>query len=239
VHHIHGVVNAVAWRVADQGAAAAGAFLACGISDKELAPEMRAGYPFPFEATLRFTLTGTQLSLLFTLENRGSEPLPFGYGLHPYFRAPLWDGTAALPLSSERSSCPVQIPAASRWPLEDGMPSGPARPVSPEDDLRQWRELGPEHFDHIFSDLTHENGWSSAGYRDPSSGLEVSVRADEHFREWVLYTQPNRPSLCIEPYTGLPNAANMASEGIDNGGLLTLEPGQTWRAEVVIEVSGM
>ena len=84
------------------------------------------------------------------------------------------------------------------------------------------------------ADIAHENGWSSASYRDPATGLEVQVRADEQFREWVLFTQPNRPSLCIEPYSGLPNAINMPAEGLGDGGLSVLQPGQRWRAVVVV-----
>jgi aldose 1-epimerase len=235
VHHIHGVVVAAPWRVAGSEAAdSAAATLAVGPDD--LDPAMRAGYPFDFAATLRFSLSGQALTILFTLENQGDGPLPFGYGLHPYFRAPLAEAGRPLPDATLRYDAPVLVPAATRWPQADGMPIGPAQPLAPEDDYRRWRPLGDAHRDQTMGAISHEAGWSIAAYRDLQSGLEVRVRADDQFREWVLYTQPNRPSLCIEPYSCVPNAINAADEGIPDAGLRVLGPGEQWQATVVIEV---
>lgn len=237
VHHIHGVVNGTAWRVGAHGATDKGAFATCVIGTADLPEDMRAGYPFPFEATLTFTLSGARLSLVFALENQGSTAMPFDYGLHPYFRTPLANAAASVfPSSDERSATPVLIPAATRWPMTDGMPTGSPQPVAPDDDFRHWRPLGANHYDHTFGNIERDNGWTSAAYRDPATGLDVWVHADAHHREWVLYTQPNRPSVCIEPYTGMPNAINMDGEGIAGGDLIALPAGQRWQSEVVIEV---
>lgn len=235
VHHIHGVVVAAPWRVvANDTADAAATTLAVGPDD--LDPAMREGYPFAFAATMRFSLSGRALTIRFALENWGDGPLPFGYGLHPYFRAPLAVVGAPPPDAALRYEAPVLVPAATRWPQADGMPTGPARPLAPDDDFRQWRPLGSAHRDQTMGQIDHEAGWTTAAYRDPQSGLEVRVRADEQFREWVLYTQPNRPSLCLEPYTCVPNAINADAEGVPDAGLSVLEPGATWEATVVIEV---
>jgi len=235
VHHIHGVLNGSVWRVIGHDSSAAGASATCAIGSADLPADMLAGYPFPFEARLTFTLSGAQLTLAFELENQGNGPLPFAYGLHPYFRAPLWAvDSDPLPDPTLRYASPVLIPAASRWPMSEGMPSGPPQPVAPEDDFRSWQTLGAEHKDHTFGDISHSDGWTTAGYRDPTTGIEVLVRADQCFREWVLFTQPNRPSLCIEPYSGLPNAINMPAEGLGDGGLTILAPGNLWRAVVVV-----
>ena len=235
VHHIHGVVVAAPWRVvASDTGDAASATLAVGPAD--LDPAMRAGYPFDFAATLRFGLSGGALTIVFTLANEGDAPLPFGYGLHPYFRAPFAVAGEPLPEATLRYDAPVIVPAATRWPQADGMPTGPAQPLDANDDFRQWRTLGEAHRDQTMGAITHEAGWSTAAYRDPPSGIEVRVRADAQFREWVLYTQPNRPSLCIEPYTCVPNAINAEAEGTPDAGLRVLGAGEAWAATVVIEV---
>jgi aldose 1-epimerase len=235
VHHIHGVVVAAPWRVAANDVADAAA-VTLAVGPEDLDPAMRAGYPFAFAATLRFSLRDRALTITFALENRGDAPLPFGYGLHPYFRAPLAEVGHPPPDATLRYAAPVLVPAATRWPQTDGMPTGPAQPLAPEDDYRQWRPLGDAHRDQTMGEIAHEAGWSTAAYRDPQSGLEVRVRADAQFREWVLYTQPNRPSLCIEPYTCVPNAINADAEAIPDAGLKVLEAGQRWEATVVIEV---
>ena len=46
----------------------------------------RAGaWPFPYRARQEFLLTGDELRLSLSLENRGRETMPVGLGFHPYF----------------------------------------------------------------------------------------------------------------------------------------------------------
>jgi galactose mutarotase-like enzyme len=46
----------------------------------------RAGaWPFPFDAELSYTLSGTQLRIAMAVTNRHTSPAPAGIGLHPYF----------------------------------------------------------------------------------------------------------------------------------------------------------
>lgn len=235
IHHIHGLVVAAPWRVAGSGPGEEGAQVTFTVGPADLDEAMREGYPFDFALNLQFTLSGTRLTIDLQVENHEtSRELPFDYGLHPYFRAPLLP-SATTP---DRTACPVLLPTATRWPATEGLPTAAPQPVSPEEDFRQWRPLGPQHFDHMFSGASYQDGWTIAGYRDPGAGLEVLVKADHNFREWVLFTQPNRPSVCIEPYTSPPNAINLEAEGITpDSGLVRLAPGASWKARVVLEVN--
>lgn len=234
VHHIHGVVIKAAWKIKDQGSSPEGAFVDLGIALGDLDQDMQAGYPFDFALTLRLTLAGSSLTYNLRVDNNSQEQaLPFGYGLHPYFHAPL----AVSERTPDRTHCEVLVPAARRWPAEGGLPGGAPEPLQPEDDFQEWRPLGPAHFDHIYGDIKFEGEWSQAGYRDPGAGLEVMVKADRQFHDWVLFTQPNRPSICIEPYTCPPNAINFEEEGLSDSHLLVLPPGESWQGTVVFEVS--
>ena len=67
---------------------------------------IRAGFPFSFELRLRYALEGTALVFSAELANRGDEPFPYAFGLHPYLRAPLGG-------ASGRSNCKVRLPAGS------------------------------------------------------------------------------------------------------------------------------
>ncbi len=234
VHHIHGVVVQAPWRVAQSGPTEAGAQVALTIGPQDLNEDMRLGYPFAFALTLRFTLTDNSLTLDTQVDNlEKGQDLPFGYGLHPYFRAPLLP-SATTP---DRTACPILIPAATRWPTVDGLPTAEPQLLASEEDFQQWRPLGPQHFDHMYGGATYQGDWTTAGYRDPGAGLEVRVQADHAFREWVLFTQPNRPSVCIEPYTCPPNAINLDAEGIFDNGLIRLAAGTSWHSRVVLEVA--
>jgi aldose 1-epimerase len=235
VHHIHGMVITASWKIKNQGSTAEGAFVELGIERGDLPEDKQTGYPFDFALTLRLTLAGSSLTYDLQVDNTSREQaLPFGYGLHPYFHAPL----AVSDRTPDRSQCEVLIPAAKRWPTDGGLPSGAPEPLKPEDDFQEWRPLGNNLFDHMYGDIKFDGEWSVAAFRDPGAGLEVRVKADRQFHDWVLFTQPNRPSICIEPYTCPPNAINFEEEGLSDGHLLVLPPGQSWQGRVVFEVTG-
>lgn len=235
VHHIHGVVNMAGWRIANQEATPDGARVVLSIGPEDIADDMRAGYPFNFALSLEFTLSGRRLIIDTFVNNKNpDQPLPFSYGLHPYFRAPLVKSET----TPDRTACDVLIPAASRWPTHEGLPTAAPQPLIPDKDFRQWRPLGSQPFDDMYTGVSYDGDWTTAGYRDPGANLEVRIQADHNFREWVLFTQPNRPSLCIEPYTAPPNAINFEREGLANSGLTVLPPGEIWTARVIMEVAG-
>lgn len=233
IHSIHGVVLNARWQVAAQAVDDKGAHLLMLVRPDGVQADFRAGYPFDFALSIEFTLKDTRLIYDVTLENReATTEIPFSFGIHPYLRVPLIT-TAAAP---DRTVCPVRVPAATHWPAPEGIPTGPAEPVSPEKDFREWKPLGSQPFDDMYSGVVFDGNQSSAGYRNPGTNLEVTVQADQHFHDWVLFTPPQRPSLAIEPYTSPPNAINMAAEGIAGSNLLTLAPGATWNAQIILEV---
>ena len=233
VHAIHGIVFNVAWEVGEYGSSDEGAYAVMRVKPENLLEEFRKGYPFNFELAIRFVLRERSLTYRVTLENHETQQtIPFGFGIHPYVRVPL----IATEEAPDRTVCPVHISATTQWPTEEGLPTGPALPTAPNKDFSGWQKLGTEPFDDMYSGVTSESGWTFADYRSPGTGLEVRIRADHNFHDWVLFTPPNRPSLAIEPYTCPPNAINMAQEGIKDNHLLTLAPGQSWQAEVVLEV---
>lgn len=43
------------------------------------------GFPFPFRAVQAFSLTPTSFEIALAVTNTGSEPMPAGLGLHPFF----------------------------------------------------------------------------------------------------------------------------------------------------------
>lgn len=234
VHHIHGLVISAPWQV-NLMSIDAGASLRLRISSDELSEAERAGYPFNFALFVTYTLIGNELLLDARVDNLSNEQnIPFSYGLHPYFRAPLQVSEAA----PDRSACPVLIPAAALWPTQDGLPTGPAQPLAPELDFREWKPLSSQPFDHMYSQVSYADDWTTAAFRDPGLKLEVRVKADEQYHDWVMFTQPNRPSLCLEPYTAPPNVINFEQEGLPESGLTILKPGQSWNSQVIFEIAG-
>jgi aldose 1-epimerase len=121
----------------------------------------------------------------------------------------------------------VTVPCASTWPLRpDNIPTGEVVPVGGVFDLRRPTRIGRQFYDHVWTGVIAQEGWSTAVFEDPEAKVRIRVEADGSFREWVLYAPEARPVVCFEPYTSTTNAHNLQARGVD-AGLIVLEPGQT------------
>ncbi len=234
---LHGLVGDKPWTpgetFADDGAAIMHASL-----QLDAFPDIVEQYPFPCLLTVRYTLRDGLLTMLTTVQNTGAKTLPMGFGIHPWFPARLRPG-ANLPAdlsaitTEQRAASLVHVPANAIWQLDKLMPTGNTLPVDgTQYDLRQFPPLADHFFDDVFTSVQHtSDGGSEGGLRDPDTGLEMFVAADDKFREWVLYAPLNSPVIALEPYTCTTDAVNLQARGID-AGLLALPPGQTWSGEI-------
>ena len=91
--------------------------------------------------------------------------------------------------------------------------------------------MQPGKFDDVLTDLRSEDDSLDCIIMDESAGLEIVQACDaKAFRELVIYAPPNRPAVCMEPYTCTTDAINLEQRGID-AGWRVLEPGEmfeTW-----------
>lgn len=60
---------------------------------------------------------------------------------------------------------------------------------------------------------------------DEAAGLQIVQRCAPEFREFVVFTPPQRSCVCLEPYTCATDAIHLAARGID-AGWRVLSPGQ-------------
>jgi aldose 1-epimerase len=224
-NHIHGFVRAKPWHVVGQGAdASEGAWV-----DSEIAldafPDVRSQYPFACTVRLRTSVMEGALVQRITARNTGGQALPLGCGLHPWFPASF---------GSPRSRTAVRVPAAARWELRDRLPTGRRTPVGRRTDLRRPRRLKDESFDDVYTQLLpRADGWTEAAVLYLEQEIEIRVEASPEFREWVVYAPRDRAVVCLEPYSCATDAVNLVAHGIE-AGLVSLGPGEEWRAEVRI-----
>jgi glucose-6-phosphate 1-epimerase len=80
----HGFARVSTWRIVDQGEQDGAAFALLALSQPDLAPELAAAWPSPFELLLRVAVHGTELSMSLTVRNTGTTPFPFSAALHTY-----------------------------------------------------------------------------------------------------------------------------------------------------------
>jgi len=225
---IHGLLMRRSWRVVSHGADVSSAWLEAVGSTDDL-PDILERWPWPFTCSLTYRLRDGILYVETRAQNTGTSAMPMGFGLHPYFNAPLAPG-------SSKADCDAQVPADARWVLDEHLvPTGAIEPVSAGRDIRQFRSLDDVTFDDVFTQLHAEDGWTTCRLRDRKAGVVLEVRSDAAFREIVVFTPPWHPAICFEPYTCTSDAFNLAARGIDSG-MVTLEPGQHWQGTVILEL---
>ncbi|MSS70368.1 MAG: aldose 1-epimerase [Candidatus Latescibacteria bacterium] len=214
---IHGFVHTRPWKVA-ASRTTDGASLTLRFDSADH-PDVVRQFPFPFRAEATYTLQEGALTLSFKGENVGGSSMPAGYGVHPYFRAPL------LP-DGDPAQCRVQAPVRKIWELKDLLPTGRLTPAEGDFDLRAGKPLAGSKFDAVFTDVVPDpDGLLRCVLTDRGAGVELVVASEGPFREIVVYTPPGRASICFEPYTCTTDAFNLQPQGID-AGLIVLKPGE-------------
>jgi aldose 1-epimerase len=174
------------------------------------------GWPVPLATEVRYAVAADGLTVTHTLRNLGGAAVPFGVGTHPYLRV----------ADLDTDDCSLVLAATTALPLEESLPTGPARPVEGDDDFRRGRALRGLVLDDAFGGCLPAEGDTLVRHRllGPDGGVELW--ADPDFR-WVqvftLGPVGGRRSVAVEPMTCPPDALNSGTD------LLTLEPGDTWR----------
>lgn len=192
-------------------------------------PGLSKRWPADFRLTVSYHVRGNTLSCDMEVYNPGSTRLPFGLGLHPYFRLPLGAGSRA-------DDCRVTVPAAEYWELQNMLPTGRRLPATERGNLAGGMRFADMHFDDVFAGLTASDGMVHTTIEDPHSGRTLELMFDAAFRECVIYNPPHREAVCIEPYTCVPDTYQLQSTGID-AGLRTLNPGERFHTRFEIRVT--
>ncbi|WP_206678643.1 aldose 1-epimerase [Alienimonas chondri] len=237
---IHGFAFDRPWTLTRQDESSATAEFLMSKDD----PDRAALWPGDGRLTARYELTADGLRCDLTVENLGDEPMPFGLGTHPYFALPVGstsgDGAAA--------DCTVTVPAAARYELIGGIPTGEILPLEDDYDLRDGPRYGSLELDDVYTQVAatpDDPGMIESVIANPANGLRIVQRCDAAFREQVVFTPPwfregearsaTKGAICIEPYTCATDAVNLEQGGAD-AGWRTLEPGgrfETW-FEIVV-----
>jgi len=177
----------------------------------EHAPD--AAWPFAFDTSQAFRLSPGALEITLAATNQSSTPAPMGLGWHPYF--------------VKRAGARVSFGATGRWEMgPDKLPTH--RTASTGLDV----DCATLDVDHCF------DGWSGTATL-ADDALRVSVRSS--LRRLVVYTQPTRDVVAIEPVSHVNNALSLQERHVsahagDDLGLVVLAPGETLSAQMTIAV---
>jgi aldose 1-epimerase len=163
-----------------------------------------ASWPFAFEALQTFRLKDHAVEVTLSITNQASIAAPVGLGWHPYF--------------TKRADSHVQFGATGLWEMGDDK-----LPTQRSDSTGLHRECAQLMIDNCFE------GWSgSATVRDS----QLTTRLDSDLRRLVVYTEPPKDFIAIEPVSHVNNAMNQASHNAL--GVVVLAAGQSWQVSMRI-----
>lgn len=180
-------------------------------------------YPFPCRLILRYTLSANGLAMDIQVENLGSEDLPFGFAIHPYF-------------SKRGDANRVFITAPLKRIYENDenlLPSGRIMNVGDTrlDISDGYHSVESLDLDNVYRGMTQD---LCARVVYPGH-VRITLRGSDCFRNLIVFTPKTRPGFCIEHQTCSTDALNLHARGlVDEAGLQILPPGQVWKAWIAL-----
>ena len=158
-------------------------------------PQTLAAFPFAFRLSLDYRLEPSALEILATVEHTGGSEgaMPFSLGLHPYFAV-------------------SSLPAASLEGLpETCLDHHQMVPASTADQLAKLSE-GVDLLAHPTGDAVR--------LADAGSGQTITLELTAPLDLAVVWTEPPRPMVCLEPWTAPRGSLATGDRRLE------LEPGQ-------------
>jgi len=209
--HIHGLVRNMPWQYETPKVDQNGVSLYTWI---EFSPGGPLYEKFGYDHTLSlvYRLGAKGLRIIYEVANRSGEPLPYGFGFHPYFNYP-----------GEREEVYLRVPAAGRMLMEELIPTGGIAELEGKYDLRQMKPAAGLALDDVFTGMAQEQP-AVIEWRD--SGVRLTLNASHRFTHLIVYDQPENPFFCVENMTCSPDAHNLFTKGFaEASGLKIVPPG--------------
>lgn len=173
-------------------------------------------WPWAYRAEQTFTLTPSALTVRFAVSSEATDPMPVGFGLHPYFvRTPR-----------------VRVHASVDRMWRADANAMPEDLVAPPPDLAFGTTgLSP---DATALDNNFVGFQGRVAIDWPEWNAQLEMAADPIYACLVVYTPSGRDFFCIEPATNCIDGFNLAEDGRTDTGLIVLEPGDTAAGDVTL-----
>jgi aldose 1-epimerase len=228
---IHGFALDAAWDVVEHKAGTDEAFVVGRYQISRQSPAAQPLWPADAVLQVRYALAGRRLSMTVTVSNPTASDLPYGFGIHPYFRLPFAPG-------GDLGQTSVILPASKYWVLKDFLPTGEVSPVDARLDFRAGQPIKGLKLDDVLTGLDFPAERGLCRLVDLDKKAEFRITFDRGIRELVVYTPPQQPDvLAVEPYTQTTDAINLQAQGID-AGLRVLGHGRQETVTITMETLG-
>jgi aldose 1-epimerase len=165
--------------------------------------------PMPYSATQHVSVQANRLRVSLSVSNVGTDRLPVGLGLHPYFA------------QRSRATLRAELPRRWRWdqqfmPLKD----------EPNPQRRDFLHGRPIAGLPVAAEYTHWDGRASVAW--PALGVEVGIATDPPLRHVVLWVPEEQDFFCFEPQNHASDALHAQAGHPAAEDFLILEPQRTF-----------
>lgn len=174
----HGFARDLAWEVTDSETQDRVSITLVLNSNEQT----RAVYPFDFQLAFTYQLLNQSLEIHQRYINYSDEPMPFSYGLHPYFE------------TADKTQLKFDIPATE---FQDQL-TKTSHPFAGNFDFKS------DEIDVAFKQLSSQ----SATTIDPRRGLKLQLNWDNAYSTLVFWTVKGKDYYCLEPWSAPRNALN-------------------------------
>jgi galactose mutarotase-like enzyme len=184
--------------------------------------ETKAKYPFDFELRLTYVLVENGLNIYYSIENKGQEIMPFNVGAHPAF---------ALPQTFEDYSIYFDNSNHIEVFRLDGDVIGDQIESIPLINGRL----------HLNYNLFEKNALIIKAHQSEEVHLfhkdEMVLKCNlDNFLNLGIWTMPNAPFICIEPWHGYADTIRATGNILEKEGIDFLQPNELKHFHFRIEV---
>jgi galactose mutarotase-like enzyme len=184
--------------------------------------ETKEKYPFDFELYLIYTLENSTLKIEYKVINKGESKMPFSIGAHPAFD---------LPNTFENYSLEFENSAPLTFHLlQDGLISNATEQLQLD---KKQLHLNHKLFENDALVFKKTPSKAISILENSKPVLKVSY---EDFPDLGIWTPPNAPFICIEPWFGYSDTVTTFGNLFEKEGIQILGKNATFNSAYSIEI---
>ncbi len=184
--------------------------------------ESLENYPFYFELQVKYELIENSLKITFEVTNSGNETMYFSIGAHPAFNLQKSIENYSLLFNSLES---LEITH-----LQNGLLTENKTILQ-----RENKKLALNNALFENDALVIEKSTSKRVVLLENDVPKLAVHFED-FKDLGIWTKPDAPFICIEPWNGHADFSNANGELVTKEGIITLEIAETFTCSYAIEV---
>lgn len=175
------------------------------------------GWPWPYEVFQTVTLENNNIFLLLEILNKSNNPMPFGFGIHPYFN---FNDKVKLKFRAQKEwfGSPEEFPIKTKI-VENNF--------NYKKGSELWKEQKTICYNNFHEEV--EIFWLS-------NRKKVKIKTDKIFKHLIIHVPEHARYFCVEPVSHPTDGFNLASKKIENVNYNILMPNQKIKGSIKIEI---